>query len=311
MAAPFACTIVDRLPSAPDGWYAVDYVPLCDRFGSLAFKATTDIPAIVRHNRELVSKGLYDQQEPYLAADSRARLLSSGEPGRLAEFPLDYPFPAFDRLPSSGWVVVNARCDPGEPNALLLTERGGVAGRFPVGDAVRQVQADDLGGVWVSHFDEGMRDAMGSAGIAHFDGSGRATWRANYDDRIPSVDDCYALNVAGRDAWACYYSDFPILRVGQHGECRIWTNEVRGAAAIAVAGDHVVLFGGYEDRRSRIALLKLRERGVERIGELKLMGPEVARNQAVGRDDTIHLIAEGQWRRFTVAEIVDAVAAAG
>ena len=310
VTATFACTAVDRLPSAPDGWHAVDYMPLCD--GSLAcLQATTDVPAIVRDNHDLVSKGLFDQQMPYLSADSRARLLKCGDADPLAEFPLEYPFPAFDRLPDGGWIVVNTRCHRGEPNALTLTAGGRVVRRFLVGDGVRQVQADDVGGVWVSHFDEGIfGDALGAAGIARFDPSGRETWRANDDRSLPSVDDCYALNAIGGEAWACYYSDFPILRVRRSGEYRVWTNSVGGAAAIAVDGDWVVLFGGYDDQRSRIALLKLGEKAAEWVGELTLTETEVARDQAVGRGDAIHLIGEGTWRRFTVAEVVKAVTSA-
>jgi hypothetical protein len=172
--------------------------------------------------------------------------------------------------------------------------------------------ADDLGGVWVSHFDEGVfGDELGSAGIAHFDTSGSVTWRANYDDGVPSVDDCYALNTVRGDAWACYYSDFPILCVRHDGQHRVWNNQVRGAAALAVDGDRIVLFGGYGEHRSRIALLTLRETAAEWVGELRLTGPEATRAQAAGRGDTIHLIGDGEWRRFTVAEIVDAVALAG
>jgi hypothetical protein len=122
---------------------------------------------------------------------------------------------------------------------------------------------------------------------------------------------CYALNAIEDEAWACYYSDFPILRVGRNGECRVWSNAVNGAAAIAVDGDSVVLFGGYDEHASRIALLKLGDKTAEWIGELTLAGTKAARDQIVGRGDTIHVIGEQTWRHFTVGDIVAAVAAAG
>jgi hypothetical protein len=195
---------------------------------------------------------------------------------------------------------------------MRLSKEGDLLARFPVGDGVGQIQADGAGGVWVGHFDEGIfGDELGQAGIAHFDAFGCETWRANYGQPIPSVDDCYTLNAIGGEAWACYYSDFPILRIGLDGACRVWSNGVRGATAIAVDGDNVVLFGGYNEDVSRIALLKLGENAAEWIGELTLTDLPGARRQVVGRGDTIHIIGDELWRRFTVDDIVTAVAAAG
>ena len=311
MAAPFSCAFTRPLPPDPAGWYAVDYKPLQD--GSLAcFQATTDIRSIDRRNSELVSRGEYEKQTPYFSAGDRARLVRADGTGPAAVFPIEYPFPRFDQLAGGGWIVVNARCREGDLNAVRLTDRGEIEARFAVGDGVEQVQADARGDTWVSHFDEGLGDALGSAGIARFDASGCETWRADtHYAAIPIVDCRYALNVAEDATWACYYSEFPIVRIGKDGEARAWVNSVAGASAMAVDGNRVVLFGGYGEQMSRIALLELHETTAACVGELRLTGPEISRDQAVGRGDTIHLIGDGTWRRFTVAEIVAAVAAAG
>lgn len=51
LPASFTCSNVEPLPPAQEGWFAVDYAPLCD--GSLAcLQATKDIRSIVRTNRE-------------------------------------------------------------------------------------------------------------------------------------------------------------------------------------------------------------------------------------------------------------------
>ena len=312
MAASFTCSRIIALPPAPQGWHVVDYMPLRD--GSLAcLQATTDIVATNQSNDALFAKGLYDGWKPLFSAGDRARILRVGENDPAAEFMLEYPFLSFDCLPDGGWIVVNGRCERGAPpNAMRLNKHGELLARFQVGDGVGHIQADDVGGLWVGYFDEGINgDDLGSAGIAYFDGFGRQAWRANYDQPIPFVDDCYALNAVGAEAWACYYSDFPILRIRRNGEARFWSNGVNGAAAIAVDGDRVVLYGGYAEDASRIALLKLGEKAAAWIGELTLAGPKMVRGQVVGRGDTIHLIGDGTWGRFTVVDIVAAVAEAG
>ncbi|HWA61576.1 MAG TPA: hypothetical protein VG939_09380 [Caulobacteraceae bacterium] len=313
MAAPFNCPAISPLPLPPRGWHAVAFCPLAD--GSLGcLQATADIAGIERQNRSLLERGITNGLKPYFMAGDRGRLASSTEPEAAAEYELDYPFPRFDKRTDGTWVVVASRCLPGQANARYLSPTGDLIRRFPVGDGVADVQADSLDALWVSHFDEGVfgDDPLGQGGLVRFDANGSETWRANAPpwDR-PPIDDCYALNVVGEAAWACHYCDFPILRVGAAGEARLWNNGVRGASALAVDGRHVVLFGGYEGARSRIALLELGDRNAAWIGELELVGPEAARAQATGRGDTIHLIDEASWRRFTVGEIVRAVAEAG
>ncbi len=71
----------------------------------------------------------------------------------------------------------------------------------------------------------------------HYPSAGDPPWGA--------ISDCYALNVDGDTAWACYYTDFPVVRV-QAGTITGWHNTIAGGAkAIAVAGGIVALSGGY------------------------------------------------------------------
>lgn len=315
--AAFTCTAIAPLPRASNGWYPISYAPLLD--GSLAcFEATTDVKATWRANREFCENGEYERQRPLFVSGDRGRLLVGAAPP--VEFPLEHAFPKFDRLADGDWVVVGTRCAPGASNARRLTPRGELVARFAVGDGVEQIQADDGGGFWVSYFDEGVfgDDPLSAAGLARFDASGRPTWAANTcaantgAAAPPHIGDCYVLNVAGSTAWACYYSDFPILAVGRDGAARVWRNEIDGARAIAVDGDHVVLFGGYAERSRRIALLKLGPAAVEWIGDLHLASGDGREPQAVvGRSDTIHLIGNGVWERLTVGEGLAAVRSAG
>lgn len=58
-----------------------------------------------------------------------------------------------------------------------------------------------------------------------------------------AIVDCYALNVSGEAAWACYYSSFTIVRA--HGQqLEGWHNDVRGATALITDGRRLALIGG-------------------------------------------------------------------
>lgn len=313
MAASFTCVAITTLPAPPPGWYDIDYAITAS--GDLAcLRATSDVKAVRRRNWEAHLAGSTDRPEPYLrpADEGELSLIGPQLPGPAARFALTDPSPGFDTMPDGGWIFVSRRSEPGRKNAQFLSANGDVTRSFDVGDGIESVQADAGGGAWVSYFDEGIfGDSLGVAGIAHFDQDGVPTWSANGGDELPSVNSCYALNAGTDEAWAYYYSDFPILRVRRDGQTRFWNNGVTGAKAIAVDGKDVVLFGGYQDQTSRIALLRLGERDAAWTGHLTLDPPSSRWTSVFGRGDSIHIVGDGLWRRFTVSEIVEAVRAAG
>lgn len=58
----------------------------------------------------------------------------------------------------------------------------------------------------------------------------------------------------GETVWTCYYSDFPICRVGADGATTGWPNDPAGAGRIAVYEDRVALIGGYNGLFDRLVL---------------------------------------------------------
>jgi len=119
--------------------------------------------------------------------------------------------------------------------------------------------------VWVSYFDEGGYGNLGwndpgpapigRSGIVRFDADLTKRWE--YPSYVANpwggVDDCYAFDVVGEVAWACYYSDFPVVRIdGEHVSG--WRNPVRGARALVVGdgGVSILLVGGYGPERDRL-----------------------------------------------------------
>jgi hypothetical protein len=113
-----------------------------------------------------------------------------------------------------------------------------------------------------------------------------------------SVDDCYALNIDGETVWACYYSDFPIVRI-QNDSVQAWTNDVSGAKAIAVRSDLVWLAGGYRAERDRLVAGRLgRHRlAVQSVSRIVLPDGSDLPDTAVimGAGSRLHVVHERDW----------------
>ncbi|WP_223279953.1 hypothetical protein [Streptomyces sp. SDr-06] len=112
---------------------------------------------------------------------------------------------------------------------------------------------------------------------------------------IPGLFDCYALNVSGTTAWACPYTDFPFVEIRPDRHVRVWSNQVRGAKAVAVHGERVAFCGGYGEELDRLAHGELTETSVEptdvgllTLPDCRLPGPR----RAVGRGSRIYVQAE-------------------
>jgi hypothetical protein len=101
--------------------------------------------------------------------------------------------------------------------------------------------------------------------------------------------------------WCCAYGDFPIVRVDR-GVRTVWLNDLTGASALAVDGDHVLLAAGYPGHRDRLALLRLDDCVAEPVAAwpCELVGRgDAALLQGLG--DTLHIVSRGSWTRISVA----------
>jgi hypothetical protein len=120
---------------------------------------------------------------------------------------------------------------------------------------------------------------------------------------MDSMADCYALNVADDATWACYYTDFPVVRIGPDRSTRGWRNTVSGAKALAVSRNHVLLWGGYQEHRSRCTLQRF---GPEMLGKprkISLLLPDgqpLTAGTIIGRDSILHAIVGTRWYQFDV-----------
>jgi hypothetical protein len=202
-------------------------------------------------------------------------------------------WPHLDRLPDGGFVVAASRARRYEDanQVQVFDALGRETSSFSVGDAIEHLLVDEAGRIWVGHFDEN------PVGIRRWSATGRLGWTSD-DARIPGLFDCYALNVSGTTAWACPYTDFPLVEIRPdrtHGPVRVWANRVRGAKAVAVHGERVAFYGGYGDGRDQLAHGEITETSVETTDICLLTLPDGSapgRRRVVGRGSRIYVQAE-------------------
>lgn len=307
------------LPAAPAGWFPVDYAITAD--GHLArICATVDVDQRRRDHLARFARGEHsDAMIVPPVTQARVDLFNGENISEGPPFELESAFPKFDRCADGSWIVADSRCPVGELNARVIRADGTVTRRICLGDGILSLQGDQLGCIWVGYFDEGIFGngswgapgrpiPIGAPGINRFDEFGHVlpTYRMA-DLPGPVIDDCYAMNVTPDGIWLCPYSDFPILRIGYDGTSRLWQNKtIRGASAIAVDGDNVVLVGGYQEHKDRGALLRLSEDRAELSGEFRFDadGSDFdSLRLLTARNDMIHFVTNDDWYRIEVAEI--------
>lgn len=221
---------------------------------------------------------------------------------------VDLACPLLQTLPGGRILIVAARTDEAEHNATIYDADGAAVTTGTVGDGVEHVLTTRSGQVWVGYFDEGVYggEALPAHGLVRFSGSLRPVWQHPFDSEWGVIDDCYALNVDGETVWACYYTDFPIVRV-QGDEVSGWRNDIGGATALAVAGSRVALFGGYEPGHDRLAVGDLVDGRLQVTDRYRLALPDGSplpvETRAVGRGSELHFLTDRDWYRLSLSDL--------
>ena len=218
-------------------------------------------------------------------------------------------------LPGGGVLVVGCWClntpaGRAEPNARVYDEHGRLHSAFAAGNGISHVAVDDAERIWVAYSDEGIYGdpgGKGASGLACFNVEGEMTWSYRPPDDESWIDDCCALNVSGTDAWACYFSAFPIARI-RNDVVSLWPNcdHVIAAQALAVDGDRVLLAGGYRNQADRAVLLNLDCTGAHEVRRFWLTAPDGASlsgARMIGSGGSVHLFAGTTWYRLGIADL--------
>ncbi len=214
-------------------------------------------------------------------------------------------FPSLQPLPDGHLLLVGARCrhrggDP-DHNAAVHAPDGTLVRTGVLGDGISHVRTTSTGDVWVGYFDEGVfgnlgwDDPIGAPGLLRFDSLLRQTWAYRPPEGAGEIADCYALNVTDTETWACYYTDFPVVRV-RGDRTDAWQAGV-AAQALAVHGGRVALVGGYRDDHNRVVFLELSSGETTAVGRVLLPDGSPAPPQAryTGHGPELHVLCGADW----------------
>ena len=228
-------------------------------------------------------------------------------------------YPIVQLLPEEKILIVSRRCQrfkdgTSELNARVFDRAGQPVGEFLLGDGIENLQVDGRGNIWVGYSDEGIygnygwggggdASPIGAAGLVCFDASGRPEWKYEPISGTDFISELYALNVCDEEAWAYYYTDFPIVRIGPDRKVSAWPTATSGARAFAVGNGKILLFGGYSEKRFSTRWFGLGEKLVQEVA-LSLPGQEnIAESSVVGRGDILHVFADDSWYQFSTESL--------
>lgn len=203
-------------------------------------------------------------------------------------------FHCLQPLDAGRWLLVRARTvDRSDLNAHVYSADGRHLSAFHTGDGVQDVQATKDGNIWVSFFDEGIfgDDEMGQEGVVCLDDCGQINFALASLPDVPSIADCYAMNVASKnEIWLCYYTDFPLVRIRDKSLHHIWPDmPVAGSSAFAVAKDRVLFAGGYQERQS-LFLVSLFPVKAQQLQPVNNDSEALTAFSAFGRGSKLYLI---------------------
>ena len=186
-------------------------------------------------------------------------------------------------------------------NGRLYSRDGRFVRGMLLGDGIETLQATRSGEVWAAYFDEGVfgnfgwQRPIGAPGLIAWGAAGEKLYEYEAGGGAGPIDDCYALNVSSDDeAWCCYYSNFPLVRLHQKRIASLWEIPVSGSHAFAVGDGHALFAGGYK-ARDAYHLLRLGSNGkAEEIGRFELrdaQGAAVTAERVVGRGRSLHVLS--------------------
>jgi hypothetical protein len=203
-------------------------------------------------------------------------------------------------------------------NGWVFGLDGQPRGRLLLGDGIEDVQATPSGEIWVSYALQGTTgdyglhgwgrlspeewvDPVGYTGLVRLDAGGRLRCEFEPPADGTIMNDCFALNAWGEEAWVCYHPGLTLARVGADGRARTWRADVGAVDAIAVEGDRVLLCGGGPVPEAWAA--RLDEGGLADLRRLRLRLPADASGpqRLLGRGGWITSYAGDRWLRLDVA----------
>lgn len=222
-------------------------------------------------------------------------------------------------LPDGQWLLVWrwSRSKPTEDNAHVYQPGTGVVRAFDLYPSFTNLEVSAGGVIWAGYDDitllEGSADSRSpipwDSGLVALDTYGRLCVDLDYlgsgpNARLPFFH-CYALTLAGEEAWLYYFDPFSLLRlVDLQIRWRWETIPVRFLEAFAIAtGDVIadtVLLGAIEPRHSVLHRLEFYEMCRTELHPVRESGAPIRYKRTFGRGNALYLQHAEGISRFEI-----------
>ncbi len=246
------------------------------------------------------------------------RVFSIDSDGECFDYYIPKAVKNFDRVQPlpDGLLLATSRCrfadDNTTPNGQVFDSDGRPVRSILLGDGIHSMQTTASGSIWLSYFDEGVfgnlgwRQPIGSSGLRRLDSSGESTFEFQPAGGLDRICDCYCLNIVSeRDAWCCYYTDFPIVRIEGDRIASFWNSPISGATGMAIWRSSLLMHGGYGSNDWK--LLRLMPSGnAEIIASYEFrgdLGQTLKAQFATCRGDAIWFLESGNIYRLALREL--------
>jgi hypothetical protein len=293
------------VPAFPDEYELVTQSVADD--GALLFLFVESAGREAVHSKEVTGGGARFARTR-IDEPMRFRLvkMTEGERAIVDLPPLDVTFPVVDVFPDGKVLVAGTRCawyGEGEfdLNGIVIDPATGACERILLGDGIARLSIDQSSRIWVGYYDEGIYGnfgwgnpgprPVGAAGLACFNARGEKVWE------FPgaSIDECYALNVKGSEAFAYFCAGFPICRISSDFRVASWTTQLKGCRGLAISQSMVFLSSQYDDPPGigYMGVLECDElRDVRRVALVLPDGSELSTQRLIARGPHLHYFAD-------------------
>lgn len=198
-----------------------------------------------------------------------------------------------------------------QENGRVISDDGTVLGSLRLGPGIADVQVTRRGDIWISYLDVGVSGinktiAFPGAGAVKLNAKGECLYKY-FGIGPESLVETYALNAEDDDQALLYCSpSFDLVRTCDNLSSVIARSPVRGARAIAVDRNYILLVGSYDDP-SMCTLLYSDSETTRTVGHYTMayegrdLQPEVVR----GRGRWLLVVERNSLYKGTVSAFVE------
>ncbi|MET7673122.1 hypothetical protein [Micromonospora luteifusca] len=218
--------------------------------------------------------------------------------------------PSFVQPLSDGRILLVKGRSRSGANAEIWSSDGSRVRQGDFGDAIETVLTTAGGAIWVGYFDEAMGgDGPQGHGLARFTLDLEPAWVYPHRADLPSIADCYALNLEGETAWSCAYTAFRLVAVRDDQPVDYGAVPRRGANVLLAGGSTGALIGGYGPEYDLITPFRIGEDHVVAVGGPRRLvlpdGLEVREHRTYGRGTELHVFVQQSWYRADLAHLTE------